>query len=147
MSRHAYPAITAILVAAAAAGCATPPELQAITTPPPLAQASLENDSITLTKGVALAFTCTDPSTYGPCNGVSVSIDDPPIASVMNGYLDALSPAVPDPNGTGIDGAQPESAIVVIGLEAGETMLEFTWAPPNPWTSSTLPIPVTVVDF
>ncbi len=135
---------TALLLAAAAAGC-QPPELQAITTPPPFTQASLVDDGgdarITLTKGVALAFICTDPKTSEPCGDVSGTMADPTIASVMDGYLDTLSPSFPDPSGSGLDGAQSWSPLVVIGLEEGETTLAFSSA------SGDVSIQVSVVGF
>jgi hypothetical protein len=141
-------ASAAIGAAVLTAGCATPPDLQAVTTPPPLADARLVDDggdpSIVVSKGVALAFICTDPDTGEPCGGVSATMDDPTVASVMPGYLDVLSPAYQDPV-AGVDGAQPQMAFVVMGLAEGDTALHFVWAPPNWWTSPDVYIPVSVV--
>ena len=150
MSRLSLATLAALLLPAAA-GCYQPPELQAVSAPPPLAQATLVDDgcdaSITITKGVALAFTCTDPATGDPCKGLSGRMEDPDVASVMNGYLDALSPSTPDPTGLGVDGAQPESVLVVIGRAPGETTLVLSLDPQGEWTSSWITVPVTVQDL
>ena len=150
MSRLSLATLAAVLLPTAA-GCYQPPELQAVSAPPPLAQASLVDDGgdarITLTKGVALAFSCTDPATGDPCTGLSGKIDHPEVASVMNGYLDALSPTSPDPTGLGVDGSQPQSVLVVLGLAPGETTLELSLTPQGEWTSSWITVPVTVQDL
>jgi hypothetical protein len=114
-------ALVALALAASGAGCA-PPSFQAITTPPPFTQAELCDGAsscggdltITLTSGVALAFTCTD-SGGDPCTGVDATVADPTVATVLPAYLDALS-------GDG----QPQSALVLVGVEVGDTTLAVT---------------------
>jgi hypothetical protein len=108
------PRLAVLAVAASALGCGSQPQyliFEAVTSPPPLAVADLKQTdagavTITLTKGVALAFTCTDPTTYNACTGVTAEVADPSIASEADGYL-------------GSDGG----VLVVVGLEAGATTI------------------------
>ncbi len=103
-------------IAAFTLGCQQPLVFQAMTSPPPLAQADLEDDqegntTLTLTKGVAIAVSCWNGNTGYPCVGVSLNMRDPSIASVSTGFL-------------GATGGTPESAIVIVGLEVGDTTLD-----------------------
>jgi hypothetical protein len=149
MSRRNVAAVAAVLLSTA--GCYQPPALQAVSAPPPLATATLVDDggnaSITITKGVALAFSCTDPTNSDPCKGLSATVADPQVASVSQGYLDTLSPSNPDLTGMGVDGSQPQSVLVVVGHEPGTTTLDLSFIPQGPWISSSIAIPVTVEDL
>jgi hypothetical protein len=106
------PRLAGLAIAASALGChAQPLWFQAFNSPPPLAVAELnETDggavSITLTKGLALAFTCTDPATEDYCTGVTAEVADPSIASVADGYIESYS-----------------GVLVVVGLKAGATTI------------------------
>jgi hypothetical protein len=131
VSRRVY--LTAIAIAASTLGCQLPLEYQALTSPPPLTQADLEEDdtgnvSVTLSKGIALAFSCSDPSTGDACADLSATVLDPSIASVMNGYLDA--------DGSG----ESQAALVIVGLLPGDTTLNVSS------TSGETPISVTIVN-
>jgi hypothetical protein len=132
VSRRVY--LTAIAIAASTLGCQLPLEYQALTSPPPLTQAELQEDpggdvSITLSKDIALAFSCWDPSTGEPCADVSATMLDPTVASVLDGYLAA------DASGA------PQSALVIVGVRAGDTTLNVTSR------GGETPISVTIVDL
>jgi hypothetical protein len=112
--------LTAAAIAAWTLGCQQPLSFDALTSPPPFAQAELAEDSagntsITLTAGVALAFSCTEPQTADPCSPLSATVQDPSVAEVFPGYLAALTP--------GADGDLPQGTLVIVGLSAGTTTL------------------------
>lgn len=119
----------AFTLAALAMLTACAPSFRALNAPPPLAEAELcdgEDDcrgdhTIRLTKGVALAVECITPQ-GDACTNVSASADDGSIVTAMDGYLDTLTPAYASA-GYGNFGAQPRSALVIIGHTAGETTL------------------------
>ncbi len=132
MSRRALGALSAMVLASVTSGCASPPLFQALTTPPPFAEAELcdrcdggDAMTITLTRGVALAFQCLDATTGDPCANVAATMADPTVAEVWSGYLDTLAPATVDPGGAGIDGATAESVLVVVGAKVGATTLAY----------------------
>jgi hypothetical protein len=123
----------ALLVAASllglfAAGCN--PQFQALTTPPPFTEAELcdgapecgGGHTITLTKGIALAFECLS-SEGQPCTRAEGLVDNPVVAKVYDGYLTSLSEAYHDNSGDGTRGAQPRSALVILAREVGQTKL------------------------
>ena len=136
MSRRAC--FTAAAIAAWTLGCQQPLSFQALTSPPPFAQATLAEDSagdtsITLTKGVALAFSCWDPRTGDPCSPLAATMLDPSVAEVLPGYLDGLQSST--------DGDLPQGALVVVGLKAGATTLDVNAG------DDSASINVTIADF
>lgn len=113
-----------LLVALGAlAGC-TEPNLTAITSPPPGGSAELvdsdDERAITLSRGVALGFSCTYQN--APCQGVSASVGDAAIARVFASYVDELSTSFCDPEGGG-ECATPGAVFVVLGAKPGSTTL------------------------
>jgi hypothetical protein len=111
-------AFGAIAAAALVLGCSQPLDLEGISSPPPLADAELTiddggGDRLTVSAGVAFAFTCTAPTTGNACTGVSATMADPSVASVKKGYLASAGPAA-------------SAMLVVIGMEEGRTTLTLT---------------------
>lgn len=134
MIRRARLALSALVLAGATSGCASPPLFEAVTTPPPFTRAELcdrcdggDAMTITLTRGVALAFECLDATTGAPCSRAAATAADGTVAQVWSGYLDTLAPATPNAGG-GVDGATAESVFVVVGAEVGQTTLSYTSA-------------------
>ena len=106
----------ALAVSALLAGCS--PNFQSITVPPPTKKAELDDEdrTIEISKGVALAFECTNQGV--PCASASAKVDDAKIATVMSSYVDVLSPALPGDSGR-TKGAKPRTVFVVLGVAAG----------------------------
>jgi hypothetical protein len=113
---------TLLLCAAAAAalsnGC--DPAFSALTAPPPGATAELDDaaDTIALTQGVALGFSCTYQG--APCDGAEASIDDASVATVQPAYVDLLAPDYRA-------GDRPRVVFVVVGKRPGETTLSVAY--------------------
>ena len=91
------------------------PRLVALSSPPPSKLAELDNESgtITLSQGVALAFSCT--KYRRPCDGPA-STDNPETAEVRGAFLDDLTKLAQS-------GPRPANVHVLIGRDAGLTQL------------------------
>jgi len=103
-----------------AAGCGEV-TLAALTAPPPgkIAHLDDEDDTIDLSKGIALGFECTssEDSYYGPCRGATATVDDENVAQVFASYLDTLAESYDG----GPAGPRNRTAFVVVGLHGGKT--------------------------
>jgi len=102
-----------ILVAGLIAGCKN--SYEAITAPPPGLIASLDaqSQSIRLSRGVSIAFACTDE--HGdPCAGGS-STQKASTALIFPANLDALT------EWGYMHGPQPQTVFVVVGIAEGNT--------------------------
>jgi len=99
-------------------GCG--PYLAALTTPPPLRTAALDDvaQTIELSAGVALAFSC-DNWTAMPCQDAKARIDDAAVAQVYPAHLNQLS----HDWGPGQRGPRSETGFVIAGLKPGTTTL------------------------
>ena len=108
------------ILAAALIGCS--PDLAALTVPPPGAVAELDNveESISLTRGIALGFECTYQGR--PCEGASAEVEDPAVASVHAAYVDLLSRQTESREA----GGAPRSVFVLVGAQPGTTTLTLT---------------------
>jgi len=117
-----------LIVTAALAGCE--PHYTALTAPPPFTKAELcdgheacgGGETITVTKGIALAFECKDPQ-GGGCKNAKAKVKDPAIATVFDGYLDTLSSSYGYP--AAVAG---RTAFVIVGKSVGTTTLTVTSA-------------------
>jgi predicted small lipoprotein YifL len=116
-------AFAAVAALASLAGCG--PKFEALTVPPPSKTAELDDEerTISVSKGVALAFECSSESQ--PCVSPSAKTEDAGIASVLPAYVDAVSPAVAGSQGR-TAGAKPRSVFVVLGVAEGKTTLSVT---------------------
>jgi hypothetical protein len=87
----------------------------ALTAPPPGLTARLDDNknAIEVSTGVSLGFECTDSHDH-PCNHDS-SADDPGVALIFPAALDTLD------GQASLQGPQPRSAFVVVGIAAGDT--------------------------
>jgi hypothetical protein len=103
------------LLALAAMGCQS--EITALTTPPPGYVGQLDQDDATvrLSAGVALAFRCTDQN--GPCDDLSLSVDDAAIASAKPAFSDELAYSSDDRTEI------PEATFVLVAHAPGRTVL------------------------
>jgi hypothetical protein len=103
------------------AGCE--PNLEAITAPPPIGVAELDDDEgeIRISRGVALGFECTFQGS--PCANAGTEIGDESIVSVRAAFLELLSE---QGVGASSPGPQPRSAFVLVGLIEGTTTLLVT---------------------
>lgn len=103
------------------AGCE--PNLAALTAPPPVGIAELDDDAgeIRVSRGVALAFECTYQGS--PCADAGAEIGDDAIISVRPAFLELLSE---QGVGASSPGPQPRSAFVLVGLSEGTTSLVIT---------------------
>jgi hypothetical protein len=114
-----------ILLSLALAGCETL-TLSAITVPPPGKTAHLddEDDTIDISRGVALGFDClaNEGGYNGPCRAPMVSVTDETIASIYTSYTDALEESYND----GHAGARARAAFIVVGLREGKTEVFIT---------------------
>ena len=110
-----------IVLLALVAGCGDV-QLAALTVPPPgkVAQLDAEKLTLSISRGVAFAFECTEYNNYsGPCRDTTVSSADPAIATTFDSYLDELATAYDG----GDLGPRSKSAFVVVGLAPGATKL------------------------
>lgn len=112
----------ALLALAGASGC--DPRFSALTVPPPTAVGELsdQDETIELSKGVALAFECV-ASDGTPCEGATAVPDDPAIIGAFQGYVDLLSPGTQYNYGGRAVGAEPRTIFVVLGRAVGATTL------------------------
>lgn len=105
-----------VLVTGLSAGCKN--NYEAITAPPPGLTASLDDQShsIRLSRGVSIAFACTDE--HGdPCAKGS-STEEAGTARIFPANLDALTE-------WGYQhGPQPQTVFVVVGIAAGRTSVQ-----------------------
>jgi hypothetical protein len=110
--------IAGLLLLGMSSGCA--PYLSAVTTPPPLRTAQLDDwaQTVELSVGVALAFSC-DDWTAMPCQGAKASVEDTAVAQVYPAHLNQLSRDW----GPGQRGPRAETGFVIAGLKPGSTTL------------------------
>jgi hypothetical protein len=115
------PALALPALAAALIGCS--PDLSALTVPPVGAVAELDNEeeTIELTRGIALGFECKYQGS--PCADASAEVEDPGVASVFPAYVDLLAPATTDGRPAG---DKPRSVFVLVGNQEGETTLNLS---------------------
>ena len=108
------------LIAGVVAGCKGN-DYEALTAPPPGLTASLDDGSnaIRLSRGVSIAFECTEPG-GDPCARVS-STTNADTALIFPASLDTLSEGGYYEHSPG---PQPRSAFVVVGITEGETRVE-----------------------
>lgn len=109
------------VLAAGLMGCS--PDLAAVTVPPPGAVAELDDteETIELTRGIALGFECTYQG--HPCDSATAEIADPAIASVFPAYVDLLNR---DYNGSALATGKQRTVFVIVGNQAGNTTLELS---------------------
>lgn len=109
-----------ILLSVVLAGCETL-TLSAVTVPPPGKTAHLddEDDTIDISRGVALGFDCVanEDGYSGPCREPTVSVTDDTVASIYNSYTDSLEESY----NYGHAGARGRTMFVVVGLREGKT--------------------------
>jgi len=107
-----------LLCSLAALGCE--PNLSAVTVAPPTKTAELSNEdeTIELSKGIALGFECTFQG--APCKSAKATIAEPEIALVFEGYVDLLAPKGPSQYAS----AMPRSVFVIVGNKPGTTRLD-----------------------
>ena len=103
----------AMLLLGLGSGCEK--KYEALTAPPPGLIASLDDGAKTihLSKGVSIAFECTDDN-GDPCGG-GASSGDRGTALVFPANLDSLTEL------DHLHGPQPRSAVVVVGIAEGHT--------------------------
>ncbi|MEM1033955.1 MAG: hypothetical protein AAGN82_26705 [Myxococcota bacterium] len=102
------------------AACDT--QLTALNPPPGGFRGELdENENrVTMSPGVALAFRCTINGS--PCGDISVEVDDPRLVTAERGFLDELSY---DPD---VATETPSTSIVIVARRAGVTTLRLSGA-------------------
>lgn len=109
-----------LAIAMLAGGCGEV-TLSALTVPPPGKTAHLddEDDTLELSRGIAIGFECTssEGSYYGPCRGGKIYVDNPDIAAGYTSFMDSLAPSYDD----GPAGSRAKSAFVIVGLAPGKT--------------------------
>jgi len=107
------PCLAALLI-----GCS--PDLAAVTVPPPGAVAELDSteDTIELTRGIALGFECSYQNS--PCASATAEVEDPSIAAVFPAYVDLLHR---DHGGTALPTGKPRTVFVLVGNQPGDTTL------------------------
>ncbi|MBA3464483.1 MAG: hypothetical protein H0T46_31420 [Deltaproteobacteria bacterium] len=114
-----------LLLSIVLAGCETL-TLSAITVPPPGKTAHLddEDDTIDISRGVALGFDClaNEDGYNGPCRDPRVSVADDTVAAIYTSYSDALAESY----NYGHAGARGRTSFVVVGLREGKTEVFIT---------------------
>ena len=120
MSRGVHRSAVIALVAACAALAGCEARIEQLTGAPPGARVSVDVDdaSVVLTRGAAVAIACTEQGT--PCNQLRAESDDGDVAFARRAWQDDL-----DPNG--IDGQAAREAVVIAGLAEGETTVRLVW--------------------
>jgi hypothetical protein len=115
-----------LLIGAGLAGCS--PWLSALTTPPPTLKAELDrvDETITLSAGVALAFSCNSWDGL-PCEAAKAQTDDPKVAQVLPAHLNQLTRSY----GWEDRGPRAPTGFVIVGIEPGKTMLHVTTSSGN----------------
>lgn len=110
--------VSLLVVALTCAACSP---LWPVSSAPPTTRAShhVLNDRIDLTQGVALAIACRSVWSGMPCENLTVTSDDPAIATVSFVHLDKYR----DPMGHVSDPAQQRSAFLVAGVAPGRTRI------------------------
>jgi hypothetical protein len=105
-----------LLVAGLIAGCEN--RYEAITAPPPGLTASVDDQSksIRLSRGVSIAFACTDQQ-GDPCGRTS-STDNASTARIFPADLDNLT------EWGYLHGPQPQAIFVVVGIADGRTRVQ-----------------------
>ena len=105
-----------LLAAGFIAGCEN--HYEAITAPPPGLTASLDDQSksIRLSRGVSIAFACTDQHS-DPCGRTS-STDNAKTALIFPAALDDLTEL------GYLHGSQPQAVFVVVGIAEGRTTVQ-----------------------
>jgi len=115
-----------LTLGAALAGCS--PYLAALTPPPPTLKAQLDRteETITLSAGVALAFSC-DSWKGLPCEAAKAQTDDPTVAQVLPAHLNQLSRGY----GWSTAGPRAQTGFVIVGMKPGKTALHVTTSDGN----------------
>ncbi len=107
-------------LAAALLGCS--PDLAAVTVPPPGAVAELDSteDTIELTRGIALGFECAKQGR--PCGAATAEVEDASVASVFPAYVDLLN----RDHGNALPTGEPRTVFVLVGNQPGNTTLNIS---------------------
>jgi hypothetical protein len=105
-------------------------DFKALTPAPPGRVATLDgaNDTIRISKDVALAIECTgrDSSSNGPCTDVTASVDDVDTLGLLEVDVDDLAfRTIHQGSGWSSD-AQKPAIYVVVGKAVGSTLLHFS---------------------
>jgi hypothetical protein len=111
------------LVIGLLSGCG--PYLAALTAPPPLQTATLDDvaQTIELSAGVALAFSCESWAAM-PCQNAKARTDDAAVAQIYQAHLNHLSRDWGA--GPGQRGPRIETGFVIAGLKPGKTTLRLS---------------------
>ncbi len=115
-----------LLVSGLGSGCA--PLVSTVSVPPPSRSGSLwvksrdGEDTIRVSKGVALAIECRDIWWGGPCENAKARTNDSKIARVLPAHLDKKPSPRSDSSYT-YENANHRSVFVIAGVEAGQTEL------------------------
>lgn len=119
--------VVGLALAAAASGCA--PIVAAVSVAPPTRSGAFwikerdGEDTVFVSKGVAMALECRDVWWGGPCENARASTGDVKVARVLSGHLEKEK----SPWGMGYadQSASQRSVFVLAGVEAGTTWLRF----------------------
>lgn len=120
MSRGVHHAVVVALVSACAVLTGCEARIEQLTGAPPGARVEVDVDdaSVVLTRGAAVAIACTEQGT--PCNQLRAESDDGEVVFARRAWQDDL-----DPNG--VDGQAAREAVVIAGLAEGETTVRLSW--------------------
>lgn len=118
--------LSMLTLAAAATGCA--PMVNTVSVAPPARVGTLwvktrdGEDTIRVSKGVALAIECRDVWWGGPCENAKATTKDPKIARVLPAHLDKVKSPWGDSSYT-FENASQRTVFVIAGREEGQTEL------------------------
>ncbi|EYF07855.1 hypothetical protein [Chondromyces apiculatus] len=118
-ARVSCPLLLIVLTVTAAGMLGCSPDLLPVTVPPPGAVAELDKaeETITLTRGIALGLQCTY---QGPCVDASAEVADTTVASVYPAYVDLMATEGYTPS------SRARTVFVLVGNQAGSTTLNVT---------------------
>jgi hypothetical protein len=116
-----------IVAASAIAGCR--PQIIPVTSAPPEREGTISNlgstdDTIRLSKGVAMGLECRDGDFWLPCEAATARTGDGKIARVLPAHLDKYRSPYGNTSYYESDSSH-RSVFVIVGVEAGETDLTF----------------------